>query len=58
MDKECDELESLFTNPDYVNTFLLVNKMQKDATTALLRAYVPQRVVEGKLFKVVDTEDS
>lgn len=57
LDKECDELESLFKNPEYVNTFLMVNKMQKDATTALLRAHVPQRVVEGKLFKVVDTEE-
>lgn len=58
LDKECDDLESLFKNPEYVNTFLMVNKMQKDATTALLRAHVPQRVVEGKLFKVVDTEDT
>lgn len=58
LDKECDELEALFSNPDYTNTFLLVNKMQKDATTALLKAHVPQRVVEGKLFKVVDTEDT
>lgn len=58
LDKECDELEALSTNPDFANTFLLVNKMQKDATTALLRAHVPQNVVEGKLFKVVDTEDS
>lgn len=56
LDKECEELEDLFKNPEYAHTFLLVNKMQKDATTALLRAYVPQRVVEGKLFKVVDTE--
>lgn len=58
LDKECDELEELYRNPDYTNTFLLVNKMQKDATTALLKAYVPDRVVEGKLFKIVDTEDA
>lgn len=57
LDKECDELELLCKNPEYENTFLLVNRMQKDATTALLKAYVPQRVVEGRLFKVVDTED-
>ena len=57
LDKETEDLESLFKNPDYVNTFLLVNKMQKDATTALLKAYVPEHVVTGTLFKVVDTED-
>lgn len=56
LEKECDELEDLYTNPEYTNTFLLVNKMQKDSTTALLRAYVPQRVVDGKLFRIVDTE--
>ena len=56
LDKECDELEDLYTNPEYLNTFLLVNKMQKDATTAMLKAYVPQRVVDGKLFRIVDTE--
>lgn len=58
LDKECDELESLVSNPDYMNTFLLVNKMQKDATTALLKAYVPDHVVKGALFKIVDTEDT
>lgn len=57
LDKETEDLESLFKNPDYINTFLLVNKMQKDATTALLKAYVPEHVVQGTLFKIVDTED-
>lgn len=57
LDKECDELEALVSNPDYMNTFLLVNKMQKDATSALLKAYVPEHVVKGALFKIVDTED-
>lgn len=57
LDKEVDELEALVSNPDYMNTFLLVNKMQKDATTALLKAYVPDHVVKGALFKIVDTED-
>lgn len=56
LDKECDELEALYRNPDYLNTFLVVNKMQSDATTALLKAYVPERVVKGHLFKMVDTE--
>lgn len=57
LDKECDELEELVKNPDYMNTFLLVNRMQKDATTALLKSYVPEHVVKGSLFRVVDTID-
>lgn len=52
-----DELQKLQTDPDYENTFLCINRMQKDATAAMLKAYVPQRVVEGRLFKIVDTED-
>lgn len=57
LEREAQELEDLVANPDYMNTFLLVNKMQKDATTALLKAYVPEHVVKGALFKIVDTED-
>lgn len=57
LEREAQELEDLAANPDYMNTFLLVNKMQKDATTALLKAYVPEHVVKGALFKIVDTED-
>ncbi len=57
LEEECDELEDLVRNPDFVNTFLLVNRMEKDATTAMLKAYVPEHVVKGRLFKIVDTED-
>ncbi len=57
LEDECDELEDLVRNPDFINTFLLVNRMEKDATTAMLKAYVPEHVVRGRLFKVVDTED-
>lgn len=57
LDKECDELEALTKDPDMQHTFLMINKMQKDATTALLKAYVPEHVTKGRLFKVVDTED-
>lgn len=58
LEEECDELVQLSRDPEYENTFLLVNRMQKDATTALLKAFVPPRVVAGKLFKIVDTEDT
>jgi hypothetical protein len=57
LDKEYDELEELLRNPEYTNTFLLINKMGKDATTALLKAFVPDRVANGKLFRIVDTEN-
>ena len=55
LDKEAEDMERLMRDPDYANTFLLVNKMQKDATTALLKAFVPDHVVKGRLFKIVDT---
>lgn len=57
LDKECEELEALASNPDWANTFLMVNRMEKDATTAMLKAYVPEHVVKGRLFKVVNTEE-
>lgn len=49
------KLESIAEDTRYMHTFLLVNRMQQDATTALIKAYVPEKVREGKLFKVVDT---
>jgi hypothetical protein len=57
LDKYKDKLELIHDNPDYENTFLLVNRMQKDATVAMLKAFIPERVVKGKLFRIVDTED-
>ncbi|MDR1523196.1 MAG: hypothetical protein LBS29_04530 [Endomicrobium sp.] len=56
LDKYEDKLDLLSTNPDYENTFLLVNRMQKDATVAMLKAFVPESVIKGSLFKVVDVE--
>ena len=52
-----DKLHAIHDNPDYENTFLLVNKMQKDATTAMLKVFVPRHVVNGKIYKVVDTQE-
>jgi hypothetical protein len=57
LDRYTDKLELIHDNPDYENTFLLVNRMEKDATIAMLKAYIPERVVKGKLFRIVDTED-
>lgn len=50
------KLEHIANDTNYTHTFLLVNRMQADATTALIKAYVPESVREGKLFKIVDTE--
>ena len=57
LDKEAEKLNSIHDNPDFENTFLLVNRMQKDATTAMLKVFVPPSVVKGKIYKVVDVED-
>ena len=56
-DDDLDDLEKIAKGNEYQHTFLLVNKMQKNATTALLQAYVPPDVVNSKVFKVVDTTD-
>ena len=54
---DLERLDAITDNPEYDNTFLFVNRMQRNSTTGMVRAYVPDRVKEGKLFKVVDTED-
>lgn len=56
LDKQEEKLHAIHDNPDYENTFLLVNRMQKDATTAMLKVFVPKHVVNGKVYKIVDTE--
>ena len=48
------KLESIAGDMRFIHTFLLVNRMQQDATTALIKSYVPKKVRDGKLFKVVD----
>lgn len=55
LDKYEQKLIDINENPDFENTFLLVNKMQKDATTALIKVFIPKSVVDGKIYKVVDT---
>lgn len=50
------KLELINSDMDYMHTFLLVNRMQRDATTAFVKTYVPPSVVNSKLFKVVDTD--
>lgn len=51
------KLEHIANDTRYIHNFLLVNRMQQDATTAIVKAYVPKSVSQGKLFKVVDIEE-
>jgi len=51
-----DVLVDMTSNSDYDNTFLLVNRFRRNATTALLKAVIPPDIVRGKLFKGVDVE--
>ena len=55
---EIDMLEDIQTNPDMQRKFLLINRMEADATTAILEADVPKDVSNSKLFKTVDTVDN
>lgn len=50
-------LEDIHVNPDMLHTFLLVNRMEKNATTALLQTIAPDTVTNSSTFKVVDTID-
>lgn len=52
-----EDLENIHNNPDMENTFLLINRMNKEGAPALLKTYVPKKVLQGRLFKIVDTED-
>ena len=55
---ECKEkLRLIAEDTRYIHNFLLVNKMQAEATTAIVKTYVPKNVSQGKLFKVVDVEE-
>lgn len=56
LDNEIEALDKIQIDPEYDRTFLLINKMKKSATNALLRMYIPEKAADGKLFKVVDTE--
>jgi hypothetical protein len=49
-------MEKIANDSRYEYTFLLINRMQKNATTAILKTFVPERVRASKLFKVVDVE--
>lgn len=55
-DSEREMLTEIQTNPDMQRKFLLINRMEAHATTAILEANVPVEVSNSDLFRVVDTE--
>lgn len=54
---EAKRLDLIQTDPDMQQKFLLINRMQKFSTTAILEANVPPAVSNSNLFKFVDTEE-
>lgn len=54
---ELSILQDIQVNPDMQRRFLLVNRMEQNATTAILEANVPEEVAQSSLFKFVDTVD-
>lgn len=51
-----DLLKDLHESSTSIHRFLLINRMEKNATTAVIQARVPEAVRDSELFKVVDTE--
>ena len=50
-------LERIQKDTAMLYTFLMINRMEKNATTALLQAPVSDAVRNSSLFRVVDTEE-
>ena len=56
-DEQSVLLNDIQVNGELNHTFLLVNRMEADSTTALIQAVVPKEVANSSLFRVVDTEE-
>ena len=55
LEKFKDEMLEIINNPDLDHTFLFINKLTRKTTSTMLKTYVPQQVVNSKIFKIVDT---
>ena len=53
-----DIFERISEDTEYENHFVLVNNMQKEATTAVVSALVPNDVAGGEIFRNVDTVEN
>lgn len=50
-----ESLERMVDDPNYDNTFLIVNRLRSGATSTLIKVFNPEEVSRGKIYKVVDT---
>jgi len=56
-EKHKDKIIEVLENKIYDNVFVMLNKLRRDSTVAMLQANVPASAVKSKLFKVVDVID-
>jgi hypothetical protein len=54
--KHMETLERINTDTDFDRVFLVINRMQRNNTCSQVKAFVPENVVKGQIFKVVDVE--
>lgn len=57
LDEYEEIIRKLGKDSEMDNTFILVNNMQKNAPTPLLKVYVPDRVVKGRFFQAAGEGD-
>ncbi|MBR1737505.1 MAG: hypothetical protein IJ736_10905, partial [Firmicutes bacterium] len=50
-----EQMEDINKNSNLDRTFLVINKLHRNTTSAMLKAFVPNSVVKGSIFKVVDS---
>ena len=48
-------MEEINKNSNLDRTFLVINKLHRNTTSAMLKAFVPSAVVKVRIFKVVDS---
>lgn len=53
-----NEMNEINKNSNLDRTFLVINKLHRNTTSAMLKAYVPMSVVKGRIFKTVDFIDN
>jgi len=50
-----EQMEEINKNSNLDRTFLVINKLHRNTTSAMLKAFVPNSVVKGRIFKIVDS---
>jgi len=54
--KHMETLERINTDIDFDRVFLVINRIQRNNSYAQIKAFVPDNVVRGQIFKIVDVE--